>query len=285
MLQSVPKAAVAWVGCLLGAPLLLGGASGCTRDEGGGELHARLSTLEREAEGLRVSLGKLERGEPIIPADAVAVGVSEAVIKEFLDAQLPFEADAERFKVRLSQGEAIFRGSPAVRLAGSIWPSEHPDLVGEVRIQGALEGIKVEHETGTLRATLVLDHVDLVQMGGLEKYIPGGSLNELARAVRKELEPRLPPVQIPVTIEQSVELPSVTDGPVLIQGARMPLEVAVADVFAGRGNLWVAIRVVPGELTKTAAAARQAAPAPTAAAPKGATPKPTAPSASPGGHS
>jgi hypothetical protein len=138
-------------------------------------------------------------------------------------------------------------------MAGSIWPSDHPDLVGEVRIQGALEAIKVDPETGTLRATLALDHVELVQMGGLEKFIPGGSLNELARAVRKELEPRLPAIQIPVSIEQAVELPSVTDGPVLIQGARMPLEVGVADVFAGNGNLWVAIRVTPGELTKTSA--------------------------------
>ena len=63
----------------------------------------------------------------------------------------------------------------------------------------------------------------------------------------------MPEVQIPVKIEQGIELPSITDGPVLIQGARMPLEVAVADVFAGGGLLWVAVKVVPGELVKTAA--------------------------------
>lgn len=239
-------------GPLLAVALLLGGGAGCARDEGEGELHARQSALEREAEGLRASLAKLERGEPILPEDAVIVSVSEAVIKEFLDAQLPFEADADRFKVKLTQGEAVFKGSPAVHLAGSIWPAEHPDLVGEVRVQGALEGIRVEPETGTLRATVALDHVDLVQMGGLEKFVPGGSLNELARTVRKRLEPHLPVVQIPVKIEQGIELPSVTSGPVRIQGARMPLEVAVADVFAARGVLWVAVRVVPGELTKIA---------------------------------
>jgi hypothetical protein len=176
------------------------------------------SALEREAEGLRASLAKLERGEPILPEDAVVVSVSESVIKEFLDAQLPFEADADKFEVKLTQGEAVFRGSPAVQLA-----------------------------------TVALDHVDLVQMGGLEKFVPGGSLNELARTVRKRLEPRLPVVQIPVKIEQSIELPSVTHGPVLIQGACMPLEVSVAEVFAARGVLWVAVRVVPGELAKIAA--------------------------------
>ena len=244
-------------GSVLLAVLLLAAGAGCRKDQGEGELHARQATLEREAEGLRATLAKLERGEPILPEDAVVVAVSESNIKEFLDAQLPFEADADSFKVKLTRGEAVFRGAPAVHLAGSIWPAEHPDLVGEVRVQGALEDIRVEPETGTLEATVALDHVDLVRMGGLEKFIPGGSLNELARTVRKQLEPRLPPIQIPVKIEQGVELPSVTRGPVLIQGARLPLAVSVADVLAGNGILWVAVRVVPGELTKVAAAAPQ----------------------------
>jgi hypothetical protein len=240
-------------GAATAAVVLLGGVLGCARDRGEAELHARQSALEREAEGLRATLGKLERGEPILPEDAVVVSVSESVIKEFLEAQLPFEADAGQFQVKLTQGEAVFRGSPAIQLSGSIWHAEHPDLVCEVRALGALQDVRVEPETGTLRATVGLDHVDLVRMGGLEKYIPGGSRNELARTVRKQLEPRLPVVQIPVKVEQGVELPSVTSGPVRIQGATMPLAVSVADVFAGTGVLWVAVRVVPGELTRAAA--------------------------------
>jgi hypothetical protein len=185
------------------------------------------------------------------------------VIKEFLDAQLPFEAEAGSFKVRLVQGEALFKGSPAVHLTGEITPTDHPDLVGEIAAQGALENIKVDPGSGTLRATIAIDHVELVKMAGLEKFVGGGSLDELGRVVRKQLAGRLPEVQIPVKIEQGIELPSVTDGPVLIQGARMPLEVAVADVFAGSGLLWVAVRVVPGELVKTGAPS----PAPAAAQP------------------
>jgi hypothetical protein len=237
-------------GAWLLAALALANGLGCKTDEGAAELHAKLSALEREVEGMRASVAKLERGEPILPEDAVVVAVSEAVVKEFLVAQLPFEAETDKFKVKLTEGEAIFRGSPAVRLAGTIWRSENPNLVGEVRAQGALENIRVDPETGTLRANVAVDHVDLVQMAGLEKFIAGGSLNELARTVRLQIGPRLPSLQIPVKIEQAVELPSITDGPVRIQGARMPLEVAVADVLAGQGVLWVAVRVVPGELTK-----------------------------------
>ena len=238
----------------LGIALAIGAfAGGCKQDHGEGALHAQLTAREREAEGLRASLARADRGEPVLPEDAVVVSVSESVIKQFLDAQLPFEVEAGSFKVTLAQAEAVFKGSPAVNLTGAIAPTGHPDLVGEVRAQGALEDIKVDPESGTLRATVAIDHVDLVKMAGLEKFIGAGSLDELARTVRKQLEGHVPEVQIPVKIEQGIELPSITDGPVLIQGARMPLEVAVADVFAGGGLLWVAVKVVPGELVKTAA--------------------------------
>jgi hypothetical protein len=238
----------------LGIALAIGVlATGCKADRGEGALHAQLTAREREAEGLRASLARSDRGEPILPEDAVVVSVSESVIKEFVDAQLPFEVEAGSFKVSLAQADAVFKGSPAVNLTGAIAPTGHPDLVGEVRAQGALEDIKVDPESGTLRAIVAIDHVDLVKMAGLEKFIGAGSLDALARTVRKHLEGHVPEVQIPVKIEQGIELPSVTQGPVLIQGARMPLEVAAADVFAGGGLLWVAVKVVPGELVKTAA--------------------------------
>jgi hypothetical protein len=261
----------------LGIALAIGWlAGGCKRDKGEGELHAQLAAREREASGLRASLARADRGEPILPEDAVVVSVSESVIKEFLDAQLPFDLEAGSFKVTLKQAEAVFKGSPGVNLTGAIAPAGHPDLVGEVRAQGALEDIQVDPKSGTLRATVSIDHVDLVRMAGLEKWMAGGSVDELARVVRKQLEGHVPEVQIPVKIEQGIELPSVTSGPVLIQGARMPLEVAVADVFAGGGLLWVAVKVVPGELVKTDAslaggesteAAKSASPPPPAAKP------------------
>jgi hypothetical protein len=234
---------------------LVAGGPSCKRDRGAGDLHAQLVAKEREAEGLRASVAKLERGEPILPEDAVVVSVSEGVIKQFLDVQMPFEVDAGPFHVILKGGGATFDGSPAVRLEGTIAPRDHPDLVGELGALGALEHIRVDAASGTLSAKIAVDHVDLVKVAGLENFMGGGSLDELARTVRKQLEGRLPDIQIPVKIEQAVELPSLTEGPVRLQGARMPLEVAVADVFAGSGRLWVAVRVVPGEVTKVDASA------------------------------
>ncbi len=221
---------------------------GCAADKGGGELHAKKVLLEGEVKGLRESVAKLDRGEPLFPEDALLVSIAEGVVKDFVDAQLPFTVELESYRIELKSGTAAFRGSPTVSLAGTIVHKEHPDLVGEVSAIGALESIEIEASTGTLRAELAVKHVDLLKMAGLERFLSGGTVDELARRVRMELKGRLPVIQIPVKIEQSIELPAVKDGPVRLDAASMPLAVSVADVLAGQGVLWIAIRVVPGEL-------------------------------------
>jgi hypothetical protein len=241
-------------------PLTLGSllavvALGCSAEKGGGALHSRQVLLEREVKGLRAAVAKLERGEPIFPEDAVVVSIAEGIVQDFVGAQLPISIELERFRIELSRAETLFRGSPTVNLRGTIVPKEHPDLVGEVSAIGALDKIEVEPESGTLRAEVAVDHVDLLQMGGLEAFLAGGTVDELARRVRKQLPGRLPRIQIPVKIEQAIELPAVTQGPVRLQGASMPLAVSVADVLAGQGVLWIAINVTPGELVKAAKAA------------------------------
>jgi hypothetical protein len=226
-------------------------AYGCAGDPGAGVLHAKRVALEREVDGLRESVAKLDRGEPLFPMDAVVISIAEGVVKEFVDVQLPVTIELDRYRIELKAAAASFKGSPTVRLGGTIVHKEHPDLVGEVAAIGALDSIEVEAGSGTLRAAVAVDHVELLRMGGFERFLAGGTVDELARAVRLQLAGRLPPIQIPVKIEQTIDLPSVTDGPVRLRGASMPLEVSVADVVAGQGVLWVAIRVVPGPMVKT----------------------------------
>ena len=227
-------------------------AVGCGADKGGGELHAKEVVLEREVKGLRASVAKLEAGKPLFPEDAVVVSIAEGVVKDFIAAQLPVLVEIDSYKIELTRVEASFKGSPSVSLTGSIVHKDHPDYVGEVSAIGALDAIRVDATSGTLRAEIVVDHVDLLKLGGLEKFLGEGTVDEVARTVRKQLAGRIPHVQIPVKIEQAIDLPSVTEGPVRLQGASMPLAVSVADVVAGQGVLWIAINVLPGDLVKTA---------------------------------
>ena len=104
----------------------------------------------------------------------------------------------------------------------------------------------------------MVDHIGIEKAAGIEAIFSGSTMDEVARMIRLQLADKLPPIQIPVKVQQSIELPAVTNGPVRIDGASMPIAANVSRVFAGQGRLWVAIHFQPGELVKTAGRARGA---------------------------
>lgn len=220
--------------------------------EGGGDLRARKVVLKREVEGLRDNVARLEKGQPILPLDDVAIAIDDTLLRDLITAQLPFEMDVDRFHLSLTEVEAQFRGSPIVRLRGVLSSKERPDLVAAVNVIGALEGIEVEASSSTLRAKIAVDHIGIEKAAGLEQVLSGATMDEMARLVRLQLADRLPPVQIPVKVQQSIDFPAVTSGPVRIDGATMPLQASVSQVLAGQGRLWVAVHFQPGDLVKTA---------------------------------
>lgn len=235
-------------------------AAACGGPPGGGALHARKVVLAREAEGLRAVVSRLEQGGAALPEGDVVVSLDESLVRELLGTQLPLEADVERFRVSLDRAGVSFRGSPLVTLQGRFVVRDRPELFGSARILGALAGIRVDPATGTLHASVEADHVDLEKVAGLESYLGADTLDELARRVRGEIAGRLPDVTIPVRVQQRIEVPALTEGPVRIEGASLPLQVGVSSVLAVDGILWVSVSVQPGSFVKTH-------PSPAAAAP------------------
>jgi hypothetical protein len=234
-------------------PVLVLSAAACdSKFKGGGDLRAQKVVLEREVDGLREAAARLEKGQPILPLDDVAIAIDDTFLRDLIAAQLPFEMDVERFHLRLTEAEALFRGSPMVRLRGVLGSKERPDLVAAVNVIGALEGIQVDPSSSTLRARIAVDHIGIEKAAGIEQLLSGATLDEVARMIRLQLKDRLPPIQIPVKVQQSIDLPAVTHGPVRIDGARMPLQVAVSQVLAAQGRLWIAVHFQPGDLVKTA---------------------------------
>ncbi len=226
----------------------------CAEPPRAGELHARKKVLEREVKGLREVVARLDRGEPGLPPGDVIIAVEDGLLRELLEAQLPLEVDVERFAVRLDKAQVAFRGSPLVTLEGRVALRERDGIEGELRLLGALDAIKLDPESGTLRAAIAVDHIDLKRVAGLEQVLSGVALDEMARTLRVELSGRLPPIVIPIKVEQRIELPALMTGPVRIDGASMPLEVSVTQVLAVGGTLWVAVRVEAGNFQKAGAA-------------------------------
>lgn len=226
-------------------------AAGCSDPQaGGGDLRARRVALEREVEGLRQVAAALEQGQPLLPPDDVGVAVDESLVRDLIAAQLPFEIDADRFHARLGEAEVRFRGSPLVRLRGTVNLRDNPGVSGTLAALGAIEDIAVDPATGLLRARLALDHLTIEQASGAEALVSGSTLDELARTLRLQLAPRLPAIEVPVRVQQLIELPAVTDGPVRLVGAALPLQVGISRVFAGQGRLWIGVQVRPGEIVK-----------------------------------
>jgi hypothetical protein len=234
-------------------PVLALAAVACqSKFEGGGDLRAQRVVLQREVDGLREVVGRLERGEPMLPLDDVAISIDDTFVRDLIAAQLPFEADVDRFHLSLKGAEVQFRGSPVVRLRGALNLRERPGLEAAVAVIGALEDIEVEPASSTLRARIAVDHLGIEKAAGIESILRGSTLDEVARLVRLEIKEKLPPIQIPVKVQQSIDLPAVTQGPVRIDGAQMPLQAAVSQVVAGQGRLWIAVHFQPGDLVKTA---------------------------------
>ena len=220
--------------------------------KGGGDLRAQRVVLKREVDGLREAVARIEKGERILPLDDVAIAIDDTLLRDLIAAQLPFEMDVDRFHLSLTEAEAQFRGSPIVRLRGVLNSKKRPDLAAAVNVLGALEDIRIEPSSSTLRARIAVDHLGIEKAAGIEQLLSGSTMDEVARLIRLQLKDMLPPIQIPVKVQQSIDLPAVTRGPVRIDGARMPLQVSVSRVLAGQGRLWIAVHFQPGDLVKTA---------------------------------
>jgi hypothetical protein len=232
--------------------LALAAAACSTKFEGGGDLRAKRVVLKREVEGIREIVARLERGEPMLPLDDVAISIDDTLLRDLITAQLPFAMDVDRFHLTLKEAEVQFRGSPVVRLRGALNPKAKPDLEAAVSVIGALEEIQVDPSSSMLKAKISVDHIGVEKAAGMEQVLSGSTMDEVARMIRLQIKDRLPPIQVPVKVQQSIDLPAVTHGPVRIDGARMPLQVAVSQVVAGQGKLWIAVHFQPGDLVKTA---------------------------------
>ena len=138
-----------------------------------------------------------------------------------------------------------------MRLRGRLKRQGKLELEAVVNVIGALDSIAVDSARGALAAKIVVDHIGIEKAAGVETLLRGSTLDEVARMIRLQLADKLPPIQIPIKVQQSIELPAVTNGPVRIDGASMPIAANVSRVFAGQGRLWVAIHFQPGDMVKT----------------------------------
>lgn len=219
---------------------------------GAGPLEAEQAMLERELDGLREAAARLDRGEPVFPPSDVIVAIDEAFIQGLVSARLPIHAASAPYRVQLTDAEVGFSGAPTVHLRGTITRDGVVTIEAAVALIGGLADIEIDAATSTLRAAITADHFDIERVAGIEAILSGASLDDVARLVRQAIATELPSIEIPVRIQEDLDLPAVTEGPVRLDAARLPIRASVSRVLAVERRLWIGLHVDIGQLTAAA---------------------------------
>ena len=255
---------------------LLGLALGCGRREPPEVARDRAteSFLKTQLADTKRLLARLESGE-LVTQDRIAIGITEGVVKQMLDASLPPEMVlGNHVRLRIESAQPIFRGSNAALVfQAAARGVKFEDLTARVEIAGTLARFRLDDTK--LRADVELAHFKVLEtsLGAM----PAGLLEALIEDNLKGLNDAIPGIEIPVHLEHSIEIGGLDEGVVQARAGALPLEITVAEVIPGGERLWVLLDAKAGPWQPLGSPPPRPSAAPTAQAkPAGpATPKPS----------
>ena len=232
---------------------LLAMLCGCGEDLAAGRRRVEARVLARQIENLREMKTALS-AKRLVSEQWLAIVADEAAVRSVIEAGLPQEMTVGRFRVLVHRAEVSFSsGSNRVRLNARVTDTRSPDRVADVVYQGGLDDIVVSG--GKLTTRVLIDDIDVpqVQTGGDDASLLTMAADQLAGQNLERLQALIPPVAIPVKVEERIAVPGLGDGPVEVDPAEVPLNVKVARVIPLSGRLWVFLDVSVGAWRKTSA--------------------------------
>jgi len=221
------------------------GAVGCGRSEAPEATLARSSAAFRRAQiaNLEALIAKAEKGE-VVTSDQIAIGISEDVMKSVLGASLPREVVvADRLRVRIESAVPVFRGS----VAGLVFRATASSLdvdgaSATLEIGGTLE--KFQFENGRLLSRVALAHFTVLESSVGD--LASDALQHLVQSNSALIQDVIPPLEIPVQIEQSIKIGGLTSGAVVAKPGALPLEITVSQVLPINQRLWILLKAKAG---------------------------------------
>ena len=220
----------------------------------------RAEFLRAQVASLRTLIAQAEKGD-LVTSDLIAIGISEELVKTLIDASLPREVVVGgRLRVRLESAVQVFRGNKAGLLfRARVSSVGAPDASASIEMGGSLGDFKLDG--GKLAGTVKLAHFSVLEtsMGDLA----ADALENLVKANAGAIQAAIPPVEIPVQLEESVKIGGLTEGAVVASPGTLPLAISVRHVIPVNRRLWVLLQAKAGPWQpasapppKTAAVAR-----------------------------
>ncbi|HEY6555004.1 MAG TPA: hypothetical protein VI669_16735, partial [Vicinamibacteria bacterium] len=168
--------------------------------------------------------------------------VSDVLVQDLLRAVTPLEANVGNgFHVRIESADAAFGdGVALVRMTGTA--SVGGASVGsKVTVFGAIDVVKLDAASGVLQCGVNLVSVEASDDGVLGHNDPVHRLTEAL--AEGGLSMLLGSLEIPISLEDRLEIPAVDSKRLGIAAETLPLTVAVRQVKVFGGRLWIFVDV------------------------------------------
>jgi hypothetical protein len=198
---------------------------------------AREALLSRQNAALSQLTLDAERGELLDFKDILIV-VDQGLVQDLLTAVTPMEADiGGGFHVTVNSVEAVFGdGVALVQMTGTASLSD-AQVGAEVTVFGSIDAVQIEPVSGILRCNVSILAVEAKDAEALGRNDPVGRLTEAL--TEGGLDLLLGPLEIPVKLENALDIPAVDSKRLDIQAATLPLSVAARKIKVFGGKLWV----------------------------------------------
>jgi hypothetical protein len=241
------------------APVLL--LAACQRSESVEAARARAAEgfLVAQVHELKELVARAESGQ-LVTKDRIAIGIAEEAVKALVDASLPQEqVFGERVTVRIESAQAYFRGNNAALVFQASARGKRLQTPARLELGGRLADFRIE--SGVLKASVALAHFKVIEAPGGD--LASDVLERLAKDNADALARLIPPLELPVSLKQSIEIAGLDEGVVTTKSGVLPLEIAVAETIPVNQRLWILLDVKAGPWKKSGPASKAAKPAPT----------------------
>ena len=202
---------------------------------------AREALLSRQNQELLKLATAAENGT-LLDFKGVLIVVDQVLVQDLLRAVTPLEADVgSGFHVKIDSADTAFGdGVALVSMTGTA--SVGGASVGsQVTVLAAIDVVELRPVSGVLECRVSILGVDAQDARALGLGDPVGRLTEAL--TRGGLALLLGPLEIPVSVEDRLSIPAVESKRLQIAAENLPLTIAVQQVKAFGGRLWVFVDV------------------------------------------
>jgi len=203
------------------------------------ERGAEERVLRLEVEKLRAQVADAETGK-LLDFDEVLVVVDQKLVQQLLASAIPVDGDVGGgFHVSIDTASSEFAdGVALIHLNGDARHSAGGPSA-RIAVYAGLDVVELEPASGVLRARVSVYDVEVLS-GGLGFGATGRRLTQAL--AEGGLESLVGPIEVPVRIEDRLQLPELKTRRVSVHALEVPVAATVSSVRVFGGKLWVSVR-------------------------------------------